>query len=217
MRPKTQGGYESAATDDPYKFCTNCGRRVTGIATRGPDDHRAQPCGCRLDRSDGAEVLVDERPDRATVATDGGEELCEVCDLGDHPDPSPATTTYSGTPVCEQHASLRAAGTLAEVIDLLEGIDWRHVDGLTAIEAATLATRLQEAQYATDQAAGYKGEAPSVDIDETLATDGGERLDDEDWPVPQVGSRSGQGTGSAGPAPVAFARWQAEQERGDER
>lgn len=67
--------------------------------------------------------------------------------------------------MCESHAHMEAAGALEEIVDILEGIDWRHVEGMSPEEASALAGRLMDAQHQTNQAAGYLGEHREVAMD----------------------------------------------------
>ncbi|SHG77491.1 hypothetical protein [Halobaculum gomorrense] len=55
---------------DRLRYCPKCGELVLFITTRGPDDHRATPCGCRVG-SYRLEEFEDAEESRRAIA-DGG-------------------------------------------------------------------------------------------------------------------------------------------------
>ncbi len=41
-------GEEQSEDDCPFPLCPRCGEPVLLVTSRGPHDHEANPCGCRV-------------------------------------------------------------------------------------------------------------------------------------------------------------------------
>lgn len=54
--------------------CPRCGTVLRGISSRGPGDHRLDPCGCRVSSLTARELAGDDVERGRGVAADGGTD-----------------------------------------------------------------------------------------------------------------------------------------------
>ncbi|MFB6188593.1 MAG: hypothetical protein ABEI57_01800, partial [Halapricum sp.] len=62
-----------------YSICPDCETAVLGIVTRGPGDHRFDPCGCRVTTQTARDLAGGSDRGRGLAADGGHEPWCDWC------------------------------------------------------------------------------------------------------------------------------------------